>query len=86
MEYAEKGDLVSLIEEKGNFTENEAKKIADKIFGNLPQGKKAKDNVLDIDPTLDNNIRNYYLEGPQSYIVFALPNVSDNSETFEDVP
>ena len=27
MEYAEKGDLVSLIEEKGNFTENEAKKI-----------------------------------------------------------
>ena len=27
MEYAEKGDLVSLIEEKGNFTEDEAKKI-----------------------------------------------------------
>ena len=27
MEYAEKGDLVSLIEEKGNFSENEAKKI-----------------------------------------------------------
>ena len=27
MEYAEKGDLVSLIEEKVNFTENEAKKI-----------------------------------------------------------
>lgn len=64
----------------GDVSENEAKKIADKIFGNLPQGKKAKDNVLDIDPTLDNNIRNYYLEGPQSYIVFALPNVSDNSD------
>jgi len=64
----------------GDVSEVEAIKLADKILASLPQGKKSADNIADVEAVFKNLSRNYHYEGPQSYVIFALPNVAENSE------
>lgn len=64
----------------GDISEKEAVKLADQILSSIPKGEKALDCIPDIEPTLENFSEKYYIEGPQSYIIFALPNVQRNSE------
>ncbi len=64
----------------GDISEKEAIKLADRILYSIPKGKKAQDNIPDIEPTLENFNKKYHIEGPQSYIVFALPNILKNSD------
>ena len=64
----------------GDVSESEAIRLADKILASLPQGKKSEDNIADAEAVFKNFSRNYHYEGPQSYILFALPNILKNSE------
>ncbi len=64
----------------GDVSETEAVTLADKILSAIPKGKKAQDNILDIQPILKNFIQNFHYEEPQSYIFFALPNILKTSE------
>ncbi|MCR4623583.1 MAG: insulinase family protein [Alphaproteobacteria bacterium] len=64
----------------GDISEKEAVKLADQILSSIPKGEKAQDNIPDTKPTLENFSEKYYIEGPQSYIVFALPNILKNPE------
>lgn len=64
----------------GDISETEAVELANKILGRIPQGNRAPDNVENVEIKLQNFSRNFYDEGPQSYILFALPNVLESSE------
>lgn len=64
----------------GDISEKEAVKLADQILSSIPKGEKAQDNIPDTEPTLENFSKKYHIEGPQSYIIFALPNILKNSE------
>lgn len=64
----------------GDISEKEAVKLADQILSSIPKGEKAQDNIPDTEPTLENFSEKYHIEGPQSYIIFALPNILKNSE------
>lgn len=63
----------------GDISEQNAKKLVDSILFSIPKGEKFTDNIPDIEPKYANIHKNYYIEGPQSYIFFALPNVLKNS-------
>lgn len=64
----------------GDISEADAIKLADKILANIPQGKESFDNISDTEVKLQNFSRNYYYEGPQSYVIFSLPNFLKFSE------
>ena len=64
----------------GNISEAEAIELANKILARIPQGNSAPDNIKNVEIKLQNCSRNFYDEGPQSYILFALPNVLESSE------
>ncbi len=64
----------------GDVSEAEAIKLADKILASIPQGKKSPDNISDVKVKLQNFSRNLYYEGPQSYVLFSLPNILKSSE------
>jgi zinc protease len=64
----------------GDVSEAEAIKLADKILASIPQGKKSPDNISDVQVKLQNFSRNLYYEGPQSYVLFSLPNILKSSE------
>lgn len=64
----------------GDVSEKEAKALVDKTFDALPMGQKSEDKIENIEPKLSDEIKNYYLEGPQSFIIFAMKNTLENSE------
>ena len=64
----------------GDISETEAIELADKILARIPQGNKFPDTIRDIEIKLQNFSRNFYYEGPQSYILFTFPNVLESSE------
>ena len=64
----------------GDVSEKEAKQLVDKIFGSLENGQKSEDKIENIEPKLNGEIKNYYLEGPQSFVIFAMRNVLKDSE------
>ena len=64
----------------GDISEKKAVELADKILSSIPKGEKAQDNISDIEPILENFTKKYHIEGPQSYIIFALPNILKNDE------
>lgn len=64
----------------GDISEAEAVKLADRILASLPQGKKSPDNIPNTEAKLQNFSRSYYYEGPQSYEIFALPNILEISD------
>lgn len=64
----------------GNVSEAEAIKLADKILASIPQGKKSSDNISDAKVKLKKFSQSFYYEGPQSYVLFSLPNILKPSE------
>ena len=64
----------------GDVSESEAKKLADKILASLPPGKKSSDNIADVEVKLQNFSQSFYYKGPQSYVLFTLPNILKSSE------
>ncbi len=66
----------------GNISETEAVKLADQILSSIPKGEKAQDKIPDIEPSLKNFIGKYHIEGPQSYVLFALPHVKNSEQKF----
>lgn len=63
----------------GDISEAEAIKLANKILTSLPQGKRSPNNISNTEVKLQNFSQNYYYEGPQSYVLFVLPNVLETS-------
>ncbi|MBO4405321.1 MAG: insulinase family protein [Alphaproteobacteria bacterium] len=64
----------------GDISETEAVKLADQILSSIPKGKKVQDNIPNVEPSLKNFNEKYHIERPQSYVLFTLPNVLENSE------
>lgn len=64
----------------GDLSEIEAVKLADKILANISQGKESVDKVQDTKAKLQNFSQKLHYEGPQSYVLFALPNILKSSE------
>ena len=64
----------------GDISEREAVELADEILSSIPKGEKAQDNIPDVEPILENFNGKYHIEGPQSYVLFALPNILKTSE------
>lgn len=64
----------------GDISELEAKRLADKILASLPQGQKSSDNISDVEAKPQSFSQNFYYKGPQSYVLFALPNILKSSE------
>jgi zinc protease len=56
----------------GDLSENEAISLVDKIFSGIENGKPAVDDIKDIDPKLNSEIKKYYADGPQSSVFFVL--------------
>ncbi|MBQ7674043.1 MAG: insulinase family protein [Alphaproteobacteria bacterium] len=56
----------------GNISEEQAKRLIDKIFDKIDDGKKAKNIVVDIEPKIFSLKKQYYVNGPISLIIFIL--------------
>jgi zinc protease len=56
----------------GDISESEATLLIDKIFSGVEDGKPSPDNIADVVPQLNSEIKKYYAEGPQSLILFVL--------------
>jgi zinc protease len=58
----------------GDISANTAVSLMDKVFFGIEKGNTAKDNVSDIDPKLAHVSKKYYVDGPQSTIIFVMKN------------
>jgi zinc protease len=56
----------------GDISEVEAIALIDKIFSGIEKGKAAADNIQDVAPKLNSEIKKYYVEGPQSSVFLVL--------------
>ncbi|MDR2646134.1 MAG: insulinase family protein [Holosporaceae bacterium] len=56
----------------GDLSEEEAVILVDKIFSGVEEGNPSPDNLMDVTPQLNSEIKRYYAGGPQSSIFFAL--------------
>ncbi|MDR1560834.1 MAG: insulinase family protein, partial [Holosporaceae bacterium] len=58
----------------GNIDENEAVSLLNNVLRGIEKGEPAQDNIPDISPQLTPKITKYYVEGPQSVVIFILKN------------
>ncbi|MDR2107205.1 MAG: insulinase family protein [Holosporaceae bacterium] len=58
----------------GDISESEAVSLIDKIFSDVKNGKPSANNIADVTPNLNSEIKKYYAPGPQSIIIFVLKN------------
>jgi zinc protease len=56
----------------GDVSENRAKSLVDKAFSGVERGTPSADDVKDVTPTLNAELKKYYVDGPQSSIFFVL--------------
>lgn len=56
----------------GNISEEQAKRLIDRIFDKISDGKRAKDTIVDIEPKISSLKKQYYVNGPVSLIIFIL--------------
>lgn len=64
----------------GDLSEDESVKLADKILKNISRKKESVDKIKDAKAKFQNFSQKLHYEGPQSYILFALPNILKPSE------
>lgn len=63
----------------GDISEQSAIRLVDSILSAIPKGKKASDNIADVEPDFKNLTQNHHVDASQSFILFALPNILKNS-------
>lgn len=63
----------------GDISEEMATDLVDQILSGLEVGSEAQDTIKDVEPIISNETKKYYVNSPQSTVVFALNGVKKTS-------